>query len=982
MTPEPGDEGFVRVRRHSKTPPDGKSPGEEDVAEQRKLIKHVSMESHVEREISNVVLRAMQRQAREDREKRLRPEMERTPIGAQRTMSCDFGLSRFDSIRRTSSMGCSLPGASPEHDSDMQQRCVEGAEKDLGLLKASLRGLEIFDTLEEDALIALIDAMKVYSYEDGENAVRQGDSEGSHFFVVASGKFIVVKDGKPLIDLEPGQGFGESALLLFGERSATVRAAMGPARAYAIDGQIVRDMIRSSYEEGHEATTQAVDEVLASGSIEMLTQLNAYQLQVLYDRAELRVYKAGEVLFVEGDRNIDMVHVVLEGKLSLRARGHEVQTLGRLSTVGDRGIMFEQQPVTVVVEREVKTLTLKRELLNDMFGDQLHLVLMKSRILGILGGHKTLGRLNEDQREAVSACCRVITLQPNEELDGSDTRFVAVLFGEVQTSTHECEPDAGSPVAGDDVSPTSSIDFRRYSGNRHAVVGEEFLLNPDRAWNIRVRAVGPSIAKVAVWKGRDLDNVLCFDQLALDHDDKMRSLKSVVLFRTLSKTQLTQLAGALRVYRVNENESIIKQGSTGTHFYIIRSGRVLITKDDKKIRESSLNDYFGERALLHDELRSASVTASEACVLWVMDKATFLSTINGQILDYLQSRIALQDTAVTLADLDCVRIIGRGGFAVVKLVEARASGTRYALKCVRKRDVVEKGQQDSVVCERSILSEVDHPFIIKFVRSFKCSQFVYILQELVSHGELLDALDTLGLLKHEHAQFYTSSIILALEFLHARRIAYLDLKSENILVDHQGYLKIIDFGIAQRITSARCHVVKGTPTFMAPEMILMKGYNTAADMWSLGICLYEFVFGEFPFAKHCTNTVEIFQEVIKAELHYPAWFAKHPHMAETKAIIEGLLTRDPAKRLGASCGGYATLQAHDFFKGFSWDDLLGRKLEPPHIPKAETYAEDKEGEDGEVIQREPLDVVVKRENEEQEAAYGWVDPEPGWDAEF
>merc|ERR1712217_400374 len=83
---------------------------------------------------------------------------------------------------------------------------------------------------------------------------------------------------------------------------------------------------------------------------------------------------------------------------------------------------------------------------------------------------------------------------------------------------------------------------------------------------------------------------------------------------------------------------------------------------------------------------------------------------------------------------------------------------------------------------------------------------------------------------------------------------------------------IIDFGIAQRITSARCHVVKGTPMFMAPEMIVGKGYTTVADLWSLGICLYEFVVGMFPFGNKSTNHEQIFQEILREELKFPEWF--------------------------------------------------------------------------------------------------------------
>lgn len=254
----------------------------------------------------------------------------------------------------------------------------------------------------------------------------------------------------------------------------------------------------------------------------------------------------------------------------------------------------------------------------------------------------------------------------------------------------------------------------------------------------------------------------------------------------------------------------------------------------------------------------------------------------------------------------------------------------------------------------------------------------------MSGGELLDVLDMLGLLNWTQAQFYTASILLALEFLHARRIAYLDLKSENCLIDQQGYVKIIDFGIAQRITSARCHVVKGTPMFMAPEMIKAQGYSTSADLWSLGICLYEFVVGEFPFANNSTNHAQIFQEILRAELRFPSWFVQQPNAKEMMSLIRGLLTRNPAKRKGAGLEGYQLLREDDFFKGLDWDVLLGRELaeaQIPYIPNKETYAEDKEeggGSPSSVGANNMLPLVEDVEANDHEDE-DWEDPNPGWD---
>ncbi|CAK9026003.1 unnamed protein product [Durusdinium trenchii] len=503
----------------------------------------------------------------------------------------------------------------------------------------------------------------------------------------------------------------------------------------------------------------------------------------------------------------------------------------------------------------------------------------------------------------------------------------------------------------------------------------------DQLAPLKVRSLADS--KLAVWQREDLGSILAFENFdgAVEQDSKVRSLQSVFIFATLSMEQLKRLAAALEIEKVKKGARVFSQGDQGTHFYIIRKGAVSVEIDGRVKRRLGDPDYFGERALLGGEIRSASIAALEDIELWKMGKETFHQMMQGPCLDYLKDRISLQDTNLTFTDLEFVRVIGRGGFGIVKMVRAKKTGVRYALKCVRKRDVVEKNVQDALVSELSILKEVDHPFIIKFVRSFRNESRVYFLMELVSGGELLDALDSLGLLKYSQALFYTGSIVLALEFLHARRIAYLDLKSENCLIDQQGYLKIIDFGIARRITNTRYGPLKGTPMFMAPEMILGKGHTTVADLWSLGICLYEFVIGNFPFASNCTNHGQIFHEILRAELKFPSWFDKQPMADDIMSLIRGLLTRDPKKRLGAGHEGYAKLKKHSFFNDLCWEKLLGRELEPPFVPSSETYAEDKEKPNL------PADTDHLPTVEEEEARCAaqeepWEDPAPGWDADF
>jgi len=917
----------------------------------RLVLKQASLESSIEREISERVRLHAQRQAREDRV----------------ILVNSSGNAAAAATQPTLAQGTS---ASPEQD--LEKHLVPGVAKDTELAMTALHKLPFFEEFSEEAVQVLVEAMEVYEFEDGDEVVRQGDTDGTHFFVVAAGEFVVLKDGRPHCGIGPGNSFGESVLLLFGERTATV-CAQGRATAYGMEGMTVRDMLQSHYEQKRSAVMEAVDEVLNSGACDILAYLNnAYQLQSLYDQAVMRSFEQGETLMAEGPGSCDEVMVHLRGKVAARARGVELNLVERFALLGDRALLFGEQPLTLVAQDRTEVLILKKGLLQSLFGDELPKVFVRSRILALLARHSIFSRLHEEQREALASGCEVLMLRADEELTVQDLRFVAILHGEVETRIIDEGP---------------SPEVRRYSGASMSSLGEENLLRRNKPWALWVRATGAtSCVQMAIWHSKDLDNIIKIDDnldSALEQEDRVRILKSLIIFRTLPRQQLQRIARALEISHFDVGERIFEQGEIGTHLYMIRKGVVLIEIDRRKIRTYGMGDYFGERALLSSEPRSATVTATENTELWRIDKETFQETVRGPCLEYLTARIALQDTKVTFGDLEFLRVIGRGGFGVVKLVRSRRTGVRYALKCVRKRHIVEHGAQKALITELSIQKELDHPFIVKFVRGFRSPKQVYFLMEVVTGGELLDALDKLGILNHYQAQFYTGSILLALEFLHARQIAYLDLKSENCLIDHQGYLKIIDFGIAQRITRSRCHVMLGTPIIMAPEMISGKGYTTVADLWSLGVCLYDFVIGQFPFGNNCTNKMQIFQEILHAELRFPPGFQERPHGEAAMSLIAGLLTREPVRRMGAGFEGYSSIKHHAFFAAFDWEQLLGRELTPPFLPAGETY-----GEDRELAGQAPQERLSTLLLADEEAAnphpedVDWADLSPGWDADF
>lgn len=195
--------------------------------------------------------------------------------------------------------------------------------------------------------------------------------------------------------------------------------------------------------------------------------------------------------------------------------------------------------------------------------------------------------------------------------------------------------------------------------------------------------------------------------------------------------------------------------------------------------------------------------------------------------------------SIKLDDFDLDRTIGTGSFGRVMIVNLKRDRTkRYAMKMLKKENIVKMKQVEHTLNERKILSAIDFPFIVKLAYSFKDTSNLYMILEYVTGGEMFTHLRKTGRYSEENACFYASQIVLAFEYLHFLNIVYRDLKPENVLYDSNGYIKITDFGFA-KIIKDRTWTLCGTPEYLAPEIILSRGYNKAVDWWALGVIIYE-----------------------------------------------------------------------------------------------------------------------------------------------
>lgn len=281
-----------------------------------------------------------------------------------------------------------------------------------------------------------------------------------------------------------------------------------------------------------------------------------------------------------------------------------------------------------------------------------------------------------------------------------------------------------------------------------------------------------------------------------------------------------------------------------------------------------------------------------------------------------------------VSDFDTQKVLGTGAFGIVYLVKHVFSSKFYAMKALEKEKIVKLKQIEHSYYEKKILCGLNFPFVVYMKYFFKDNVYVNFVQPYINGGEMFTHLRKMGKFEESSAKFYGAQVILALEYLHACELAYRDLKPENILIDRTGYIKITDFGFC-KLVPGRTWTLCGTPEYLAPEIILSKGYGLCVDWWSLGVLLFEISAGHPPF--FAPDPMRIYEKIVLGKYKCPSHFSN-----ELKDLVGHTLQVDTTRRYGNLKDGVLDFKNHKWFKETDWDNLLNGRIEPPFIPKVKS----------------------------------------------
>lgn len=423
-------------------------------------------------------------------------------------------------------------------------------------------------------------------------------------------------------------------------------------------------------------------------------------------------------------------------------------------------------------------------------------------------------------------------------------------------------------------------------------------------------------------------------------------LKNVPILNGANAKKLKKVSNLLRKQFFKTDEVIVREGDAGDKFYIIRAGSVKVEKEGEGIVANlTRGQYFGELALLKEDKRQATVIAEAPGVeCLTLQRNEFVEHL-GNIGDFIKEPLPKVSSKkksesggefldIDLEQLTHVATLGLGGFGRVELVKHKEkSDLVFALKYLKKIEMVQQEQQLHAYNEKLIQTACNTTFIVRMYKTFRDCKYVYFLMECCLGGDLWQLLQKQKNRRFEEAaaRFYAACVLEAISYLHERNIIYRDLKPENLMIDTRGYLKLTDFGFAKQLEPPdRTFTFAGTPEYVAPEIVMQKGHDKSVDYWEYGILIYELLVGRTPFRSNDPSNMKTYN-LIMGGIEYVTFPNHVPRSAQH--LVKKLCRAIPFERLGCQKNGTEDIRCHKWFVGFDWEHLRNQKMKAPFIPK-------------------------------------------------
>lgn len=770
------------------------------------------------------------------------------------------------------------------------------------LLTQALASNSVFCFAPPQTAQIVIEGVKFFEIGPDEMIFDQG-FPGTHMYVLSEGSAQATSNDKEIRTYSRGDCFGVSSLLHGHPRIHSVKA-LDSCSYWAMEAAAFEKALGSLRTQTYEVIRNFIY------TLRPMDVLSPIRVDALARLAVLQKFPSGYKIICEGEDG-HLLYLIKEGEAVVLQEGREIRRLRAGEYFGEQAILYGgTRTATVVAAYELHCVTIEKRVLYQTFGSHLDQFIYTNSMRIAVDRSLYINGLNSVQKERLVDALRVSTYGYDEVVIPAGTPMTQGLWIVLNGSL--CQRVSMSVNRGE---PIASI---------FDCVADDTVLSTDKAvfeYDIVAGSDEVAIAEIGRLEfeecvGEDRTAVAAHVGISTRHFRGIQILESLPVEKQLAASRV------IEVREYEDNTVICEQQQMGDYFYIVKSGKVSVVKDGVTIRTIGKHDYFGEKSVLSEKPKWASVIADGRCTCWLIDKQHFKEIFDHKAQMAILFRIERLDERISLSELVSVALLGKGQYGSVFLV-VNEKGSLYALKCVDRSKVRTADHSRNLTMERNVLMQISHHMIVKLIRTFKDYQAVYFLTEYIKGKMLFDVLHEGGQITEEDAKIYTAMICQILSYLHERDIIHRDIKPENIMVGENGYLKLIDFGTA-KVIHGRTYSRVGTAWYMAPEVIQNRGYGSSSDLWSLGVILYEFICGRVPFGEEEEDPYIVLRMVTEDEVLFPSFLTENNPCRD---LISKLLSKNPNDR-----SSIEDIKRHKWFRNFDWPALTACTMRAPRIP--------------------------------------------------
>ena len=782
----------------------------------------------------------------------------------------------------------------------------------------------LFHKTNENDLIFIMKKLKEIQIEENSVVFNEGDP-GSCIFLIKSGKIILSsKDSNNQITLESGKIFGELALVKNNVKRTYDAKATTDSSFYSLEKAVFHE-IETNFIHKNPFKFELfnfLDED-TKDSLELLTtSLEFKKDQIITDLDGLFWIKEGTICLCDLDGNekdiygTDEFIGILKYSTNKNDKDFESSTI-----IGDKDL--NKPNMKIIAKEDVRCTVIPDFAFVEVFGLNYKIQLFFSFFINTIFQNKYFKNIIEIN--TVKSIVKLFCLHEyknndmisSELPDDIQKKIIIIVEGQACAYSNN----------GQEKNMLCSCQ----------IIGEELFLGEEQK-NIIVES-NHLITLECTWDAfKDKAQIL-----GTSLGNCINELNSFFFFKGLPIYKLIEIAGNIIVENHEKNSKIIQKGDKVEFIYFIKNGTVILEEDNEVFKEYHEGNSFGEIFIFNGKPAYGQVTiTSDNCTLYKITKKCFFELLSEPLLNKrTKQKLCLEDMEIFPKNLFYIATLHKGTTSNIYLVHNKI----YVY--VMKAFYIQKFYQASAFegkAVRNVLNEkeatkiMDNPFLLKYVKTLKNSNWCFFVEEFIN-GILLS--EYIRMCKPfqsiEITQFYSACFLLMLEALHRVGLIHRDIRQENIMIMKNGYPKLIDFSCCKRVFEGKTNTLIGTPYFMAPEVLKGRKYSYSCDYWSVGVLIYYLFYGEYPFGNNITQPDTIYKEIINKSIEF-----KDPQLEYNETSLQELLNGLLNKNENLRVCNLEKVKDIDFFKSIDFEKLKRQEVKSPFIPEVVKFNYNKE----------------------------------------